>query len=153
MTYGLISLQWIMQMLMPLSRLPLNESIGITLPPELILVMKHIANSSVAAKEIAQGTKADSILSHACFTISEFRMAIDSCPDDSLEYDKTTELSLHDGSILLASRVVIPGKCRKQLLAELHEGHFAARYYKVESKDSIMNLVARCMLSLRSGEL
>ena len=47
-----------------LSRLPLNESIGITLPPELILVMKHIANSPVAAKEIAQGTKADSILSH-----------------------------------------------------------------------------------------
>ena len=59
--------------------------IGITLPPELILVMKYIANSPVAAKEIAQGTKADSILSHNYFAISEFRMAIDSCPDDSLK--------------------------------------------------------------------
>ena len=37
---------------------------------------------------------------------------------------------------------MIPWKCRKQLLAELHEGHFAG-YYKVESKDSIMHLVAR----------
>ena len=83
MTYGLISLQWIMQMLMPLSRLPLNESIGITLPPELILVMKHIANSSVAAKEIAQGTKADSILSHVLQYLNSGRP--DSCPDDSLE--------------------------------------------------------------------
>ena len=67
-----------------LSCLLLNESIGITpLPPELILVMKHIANSPVAAKEIAQGTKADSILSHVLQYLNSGRP--DSCPDDSLE--------------------------------------------------------------------
>ena len=44
----------------------------------------------------------------------------------------------------------VPGKCRKQLLAELHEGHFAG-YYKVESKDSIMHLVARCCPSCQEN--
>ena len=121
-----------------LSRLPLNESIGITpLPPELILVMEHIANSPVTAKEIAQGTKADPILSRVLQYLNSGWP--DSCPDDSLKpyWNRQNELSLHDGCILLASRVVIPEKCRKQLLAELHEGHFGITKLKARAQSCI----------------
>ena len=121
-----------------LSRLPLNESISNTpLPPELILLMESIANSPVTAKSIATGTKADSTLSLVLQYLKSGWP--DSCPDESLKpyWHRQHELSLHDGCILWASRVVIPEKFRQQLLLELHEGHFGITKLKARARSCI----------------
>uniref|UniRef100_A0A1X7TPJ2 Reverse transcriptase n=1 Tax=Amphimedon queenslandica TaxID=400682 RepID=A0A1X7TPJ2_AMPQE len=121
-----------------LSRLPLSESISNTpLLPKLILLMENIANSPVTAKSIAAATKSDSTLSLVLQYLKSGWP--DSCPDDSLKpyWHRQHELSLHDGCILWASRVVIPAKFRQQLLLELHEGHFGITKLKARARSCI----------------
>ena len=108
-----------------MSRLPLKEIPPTTpLPAELILLAELISNSPVTSAQIHAWTRSDSILSIVLQYLNHGWP--DVCPSDELKpyWSRQNELSLLDGCILWASRVVIPVQGREQLLHELHEGHF-----------------------------
>ena len=68
-----------------LSRLPLTElPASVPQPPELILLMEHIASCPITAKQISNWTKRDAILSRVLHFINQGWP--DSCPDESLSH-------------------------------------------------------------------
>jgi hypothetical protein len=122
-----------------LSRLPLQETVAETpVPPELVLLLEHIANSPVTSEQIREWTAKDKVLS---LVLQYLRSGSwpDSCPSDELKpyWTRQTELSLVNGCILWASRVVVPVNGRSQLLNELHEGHFGISKAKSRARSCI----------------
>ena len=117
-----------------LSHLPLPDiPKRIPLPPELILLMEYISSSPITADQIKVWTKSDPILSVVLQYLNQGWP--DTCPSDALKpyWTRQLELSLSDGCILWASRVVVPNKGRKQLLLELHEGHLGITKVKARA--------------------
>ena len=105
-----------------MSRLPLKEiPLTTPLPAELILLAELISNSPVTSAQIRAWTRSDSILSIVLQYLNHGWP--DVCPSDELKpyWSRQNELSLLDGCILWASRVVIPVQGREQLLHELHK--------------------------------
>ena len=121
-----------------LSRLPLADiPTAISVPPELILLMETISDSPITAKQISLWTKADAILSKVLYFINHGWP--DTCPNESMKpyWSRQSELSVLDGCILWASRVIVPIKGRQQLLFELHEGHFGISKAKSRARSCI----------------
>ena len=95
-----------------LSRLPLEDvPIEVPKPTETILLMGHLAASSVSATHIRQQT-------HLGSTLSKVRSSVqhgwpDEFPDssDTLPYHhRRQDLSIEDGCLLRGSRVLVPPK-------------------------------------------
>ena len=106
-----------------LSRLPLRtEPLTSEQPPELVLLMTHLANSPITAQQIRSWTRRDPLLRSVLQAIQE-GWPVECTPELATFYPKRHELSSLDGCILWGSRVVIPRKGREAVLDELHVGH------------------------------
>jgi hypothetical protein len=94
------------------------------LPPELVLLAEHLAESPVTADEISHWTRRDPELSEI---LQYVQYGWPTTPSEELKkslfWGKQSELSSHEGCILWGSRVVIPKKGREAVIQELHEGH------------------------------
>ena len=109
-----------------LSRLPLKEvPLKSETPPELVLLLEHLEDLPIMAKDIALWTRRDPLLSVVVHhirhgwptTIEEGKPGLSSFSS------KKNELSVHSDCILWGTRVVVPEPGRQAVLAELHEGH------------------------------
>ena len=91
-------------------------------PPEVILLMKHLAESPVTSRDIRVGTQQDPVLSSV---LRNVRQGWPNSPDSALSpfYSHRYELSVQDGCLLWGSRVIVPPSGRKAVLNELHEAH------------------------------
>ncbi len=121
-----------------LSRLPLSEvPENILLPAEIILSMELIASSPVTHVQIQTWTKSDNIISQVLQFVKYGWP--DTCPSDELKpyWIRQNELSLVDGCIMWASRVVVPKPGRQILLHELHKGHFGISKAKSRARSCI----------------
>ena len=106
------------------SRLPRPVTIANDhVPEELELLMNHLSATSIGAANIKAWTNRDPLLS--CVR----RFIMSGWPDKELgeEYHPYTsrkhELSVFEGCVLWASRVVVPPQGRQSILEELHETH------------------------------
>ena len=106
-----------------LSRVPLREIPAHTdTPAELVLLMEHLADSPVTAKQIQMWTKRDPTLATVLHYVQHgWPMQVDSSLSSYLS--RSTELSVHEGCILWGNRVIISPQGRTAVLRELHEGH------------------------------
>ena len=106
-----------------LSRLPLpTVPAEVPTPPELVLLMDHLADSPVTADHIRSWTQRDPSLAPVLQYVQQ------GWPDQGdpnlMPFSaKREELSVHEGCILWGSRVVVPQQGREMVLQELHEGH------------------------------
>ncbi len=109
-----------------LSRLPLPfEPPTDQIPPELVLLADHLADSPVTADHIRTWTRNDPDLA---LVVQFLRQGWpSSLGEDHSQlapfFSKRTELSLYDGCILWGTRVVVPKEGRELVLVQLHEGH------------------------------
>ncbi|XP_064091616.1 uncharacterized protein K02A2.6-like [Macrobrachium nipponense] len=133
-----------------LSRLPVDKA------PEqheesILLISAY--NLPITAKEIAQGTKKDPVLSKVVQSLITGR---DICADANCKPYKEiwNELSVTQECILRGSRVVIPNALRNRVLSEIHADHqgivrsksIARTYVWWPGVDrDIENLVKKCM--------
>ena len=106
-----------------LSRLPLPTVPAQTqTPPELVLLMEHLADSPVTSHHIRLWTRRDPELSKVLKFVRHGWP--EQCGRELKPYSsKKEELSVYEDCILWGNRVVIPPKGRKAVLQELHEGH------------------------------
>ena len=107
-----------------LSRLPSPSSTSSDcLPGELTQLLNFIASSQLSIDNIKQWTATDPVLSRVkTFVISGW--PADKQGSELQPYVfRQKELSLLDGCLLWGSRLVVPPKCRKPILDELHETH------------------------------
>ena len=106
-----------------LSRVPLREIPAQTeTPTELVLLMEHLADSPITAKQIQVWTRRDPTLSTVLHYL-QYGWPAEVNPNLSNYFSRRTELSVHEGCILWGNRVVIPPQGRTAVLQELHEGH------------------------------
>ncbi|XP_064088507.1 uncharacterized protein K02A2.6-like [Macrobrachium nipponense] len=139
-----------------LSRLPVDKA------PEqyeesILLISAY--NLPITAKEIAQGTKKDPVLSKVVQSLITGR---DICAEDAncKPYKEIwNELSVTQECILRGSRVVIPNALRNRVLSEIHADHqgivrsksIARTYVWWPGVDrDIENLVKKCYVMVRS---
>ena len=110
-------------MQMPLVESPLREIPAHTeTPAELVLLMEHLADSPVTAKQIQTWSRRDPTLAAVLHYIQHgWPKQVDSSLSSYLS--RSTELSVHEGCILWGNRVVISPQGRTAVLQELHEGH------------------------------
>ena len=106
-----------------LSRVPLREIPAQTeTPAELVLLMEHLADSPITAKQIQVWTRRDPTLSTVLHYLQHgWPAKVNS--NLSSYFSRRTELSVHEGCVLWGSRVVIPPQGRTAVLQEIHEGH------------------------------
>ncbi len=107
-----------------LSRLPSAIiSPHVSVPEDLVMVIDHLSGTSVNASSIKEWTIKDPLLS------SIIRFLRSGWPDQQLDKEyqpyvaRKNELSMIDGCLLWASRVIIPPPGRGLILQELHETH------------------------------
>ena len=106
-----------------LSRLPLPESPSSEpIPGETVFLMDTLQASPVNATQIRNCTSKDPILAKARTLILQ---GWTYTPDKDFQpfQLRKEELSVHDGCVLLGSRVVIPEVLRSKMLEQLHQGH------------------------------
>ena len=105
------------------SRLPLPDSPRtVPLPGETTLTFNMLESLPVTADQIQKWTSRNPTLSKVRLLLSSGWKKTDQ-PDLAPYQQRQTELSLHDGSTLWGSRVVVPPPGRERILDELHEGH------------------------------
>ena len=106
-----------------LSRIPLPTVPEQTpIPPELVLLTEHLADSPVTAGQICVCTRRDPSLS----TVLQFVRQgwPNQCNPELAPYSsRKTKLSVHEDCLVWGSRVVIPPQGRQLVLQELHDGH------------------------------
>ncbi len=106
-----------------LSRLPLPEKPEeVAVPAELVLLVEHLNDSPVTAKQIEAWTRKDPVLA----TVLQHGLTgwPNRCGEELKPYSsKSTELSVYQGCLLWGARVIVPPKARGAVLIELHEGH------------------------------
>lgn len=116
-----------------LSRLPLaNPNETVPVPAEWINLVDFLDSTIVTAKEISKCTEKDAILSKVLhFTHSGWPTNSKSIPSNLKVFsDKKSELSIQCGCLLWGTRIVIPEKCQKFLLKELHSEHIGSTRMK-----------------------
>ena len=107
-----------------LSRLPLPLSPSTTLlPAETVSAMELLNSTPVSVIEIRTGTRRDPILSQVMKYVQQGWPSYNS--DEALKpfFSGKDELSVQDGCLLWANRVVIPPKERARVVKELNETH------------------------------
>ncbi|RXN17967.1 integrase core domain [Labeo rohita] len=90
---------------------------------EGVFLISHVEELPVSAKDIAEETRRDPILSKVLdLTLTGWPKFV---PNPNLKpfYERKDQLSTDQGCVLWGSRVVIPPKYRRRLLSDLHEGH------------------------------
>ena len=87
--------------------------------PELILLVDHLADSPTTVNDIHSWTRHDPVLAQVLQFI-EHGWPHNTDNSFSPYSSHKTELSVHDGCILWASRVVVPARSQKAVLQELH---------------------------------
>ena len=106
-----------------LSRLPLpTVPAEVPTPPELVLLMEHLADSPVTADQIRSWTKRDPTLAPVLQYVQQ------SWPDQGnltfgLFHPKGIRCQYIRGCNSWGSRVIMPKQGRETVLHELHEGH------------------------------
>jgi len=92
-------------------------------PPELVLLMEHLADASpVTAKQIELWTRQDAILSQVLHYVQHGRpKQVDTALTPYAT--KSTELSVFNGCVLWGNRVIVPPQGRSAVLQQLHESH------------------------------
>ena len=105
-----------------LSRLPLPEyPEEVSLPGETVMLLETLQSSPVNAKQIAEWTAKDPVLSKVKKWLSVGWTFTDKHDEELWPYRQRKEdLSLQDGCILWVSRVVVPEPGRKLVIEELH---------------------------------
>lgn len=107
-----------------LSRLPLPQAPEwVPEPPEVVLMMEHLEESPVSARDIRRETRLDPLLSRVLqFVLSGWPEV---CATTELKpfWTRRMELSVQQECILWGNRVVVPGSLRSQVLSELHDSH------------------------------
>ena len=92
-----------------LSRLPLPESpTTTTTPPEIILLLKHLDESPVTAKDIRTWTSRDPKLSRVLQYVQQGWPSENVEEDLSNFYSRHQELLVYDGCLLRGGRVIVP---------------------------------------------
>ena len=92
-------------------------------PEDLTLLINHLSSTSVSTANIKEWTSKDPVLS--CVR----RFVMSGWPDDKLGDEfrpyttRKSELSVLDGCLLWASRIIVPPPGRQMVLNELHETH------------------------------
>ena len=107
-----------------LSRLPLPiEPATTEVPPELVLLARHLRDSPVTAGDIRNWTAKDRVLAQVSQFVLQGWPSTKCGADLEVYTAKQSQLSMYEGCILWGSRVVIPPQGRDAVLQELHEGH------------------------------
>ena len=138
-----------------LSRLPLPvEPAANKDPPELVLLMEHMANSPITADQIRSWTRKDpelapivQYLQQGWPTTTPTTSSQEGNPNLAPFFSKKSELSLHEGCVLWGTRVVVPAQGRQAVLAELHEGHPGVARMKSLSRMYVCMNVCRPFLA------
>lgn len=92
-------------------------------PADLTLLLNHLSSMSISAANIKEWTSKDPVLS----CVRRFLMT--GWPDDKLGDEfrpyasRKSELSVLDGCLLWASRIIVPPQGRQLVLEELHDTH------------------------------
>ena len=109
-----------------MSRLPLTDPLPeVPDPPEMVLLMEHLASTPVSAQQIKRLTDRDPVLSEVKkFVLQGWPLRSDTMSEDLLPFiRRKLELSVQDGCLLWGSRVVVPATVRVKVMEELHETH------------------------------
>ena len=105
-----------------LSRLPLP--VTVVDENEKVYHIDYCEQLPVVAADVAKQTQEDPILRRVCqYTQWGWKSEVQRDPLLKPYYHRSNELSIEDGCLLWAGRVVIPNCLRKLVLEELHEGH------------------------------
>ena len=91
-------------------------------PPELVLLVKHLQDAPVTARQIAHWTVRDPLLSRVSRYIQEGWPGSNDDEELKSYWLKRVELLIHERCILWEGRVVVPGQGREWILGELHTG-------------------------------
>ena len=108
----------------PLSRLPLPVTPEkSTVPPELVLLTRHLDDLPVTATHIKAATNRDRELCQVVQFLQKGWPA--NCPNDEMKpyFTRRSELSLYDGCVLWGNSVVVPKVHQEAVLVQLHDGH------------------------------
>lgn len=114
-----------------MSRLPLSDPPPeAQTPPQLVLMIEHLQDAPVTAREIALWTLRDHLLAKVTHYVQNGWP--DSCDEEDLKpyWRKQTELSLHEGCILWVGRVVVLRQSQEFILTEQHGGHLGVSRMK-----------------------
>ena len=107
-----------------LSRLPLLEKpASIERPTDTILLLEHIEDTPVSARNIKQWTARDPVYSKVLYFVMNGWTRDARKPEFKPFYVRRNELSAEQGCILWGNRVVVPTMGQGQVLRELHEAH------------------------------
>ena len=106
-----------------LSRLPLPDSpSAVPVPGELVLLFECLQHSPLKAAQIRTWTDKDPVLSRVRDRVlSGWRDTNE--PEMKPYQNRSSELSVQDGCLLLGSRVIVPKQGRAQVREQLHESH------------------------------
>ena len=91
-------------------------------PPELVLLMKQLEESPVTSKQISSWSRRDP---SSLLVLQALKQSWPSqCTPELVPFTKRkSELSVHGGSGLWGSRVVVPPQGCKAILQQLREGY------------------------------
>ena len=106
-----------------LSRLPLPDTpSSVPIPGETVFLMDILQSSPIDVSQIRNATSKDPVLSKVRILVLQ---GWTYTPDKELQpYQlRKEELSVHDGCVLVGSRVVIPEALKSRMLEQLHQGH------------------------------
>ena len=109
-----------------MSRLPLPDPLPeVPDPPEMVLLMEHLASTPVSAQQIKRLTDRDPVLSEVKkFVLQGWPLRSDPMSEDLLPFTRRKlELSVQDGCLLWGSRVVVPSPVQVKVMEELHGTH------------------------------
>ena len=108
-----------------LSRLPLSTTRQEPpKPPEVVHLMEYLDTTPVTSKQIGDWTDHDPVLSKVRgWTLSGWPQEKPVDPELIPYWRRRYELSVERRCVLWGSRVIVPSKGRKRVLAMLHESH------------------------------
>ena len=101
-----------------LSRQPLEDSPAeVPCPPEMVLLMDHLAASPVAASHIWQQTNNDPTLSKVRFVQKDWPAQLPETKELQPFNDRRHGLSVEDSCLLRGSRVIVPSILRSRVIS------------------------------------
>lgn len=106
-----------------LSRLPCQRDTDESTDESEVFCVSHIDELPVSAKDIAEETRHDPLLSKVLdLTLSGWPRFVQN-PELKPFCMRKDQLSTDQGCVLSGSRVIIPPKFRRRLLSDVHDGH------------------------------
>lgn len=107
-----------------MSRLPLEgASLESRTLPELVLMVERLQDAPITARQIAQWTTQDPVLSVVYQYVQQGWPDTVETGELRPYWSRRLELSSHEGCIMWGGRVVVPRQGQDYVLMELHTGH------------------------------